>query len=69
MKTHRETYPEQYEHPLCGRRVRVVTGAGFQTDGVVERVVSTRFGLLAHLEGEPRVAWALNDCTPVERSA
>lgn len=47
--THREAYPEQYTHPLVGKRV----GQDGKSLGVVERVFRTRFGLLAKIEGQP----------------
>jgi hypothetical protein len=63
--SHRDCYPEQYQHPLVGKRVRVSTRKGHEEEGVVERVVSTRFGLLAHLEGGGDTARAVRDCTPL----
>jgi len=62
MKTHRQQYPEQYNHALCGKNVNVVTHAGSQATGIVERVVTTRFGPLAILEGIDETAWAISDC-------
>jgi hypothetical protein len=52
MKSHRETYPDQYRHPFCGKAVVVDTGK-FRTEGIFERSVTTRFGTLAILEGSP----------------
>jgi hypothetical protein len=66
MQTHRELYPDQYTHPLVGRRVVVRTRAGGRGEGVVERVVSTRFGLLAILDGDATQAWRVDDCTPIK---
>ncbi len=43
---HRERYPEQYSHPLCGVKVRTKFGKEF----IVFRVVRSRFGLLAMSE-------------------
>jgi hypothetical protein len=62
MKTHRELYPEQYAHPLCGRKV---TAAGVA--GVVDRVVPSRFGPLAILVGDGKTAYALGDVQITER--
>lgn len=60
-KSHRESYPEQYEHPLCGKRVRCpIDGTNF----TVERVVKTRFGLLAPVPGTDK-AYALTDLEEV----
>jgi hypothetical protein len=58
-------FSEQYQHPLVGKRIQVNTRTGCMAEGVVERVVSSRFGLLACLEGENGRAWAVNQCTPV----
>jgi hypothetical protein len=68
VKSHRETYPEQYAHPRVGERVVVRRQDGtVAVRGVIERVVSSRFGPLALLEGQsPREAWALSACK-VER--
>lgn len=63
--SHRDCYPEQYTHALVGKRVQVETGTGHRTAGVVERVVETRFGLLAHLQGNDDQAWRVQDCTPI----
>jgi hypothetical protein len=68
--THRELYPEQYDHPLCGRSVRVrsATDAGRPVEGTVARVVtSQRWGELAILQEYPDDrAWSVTDCIPVE---
>ena len=47
-KTHREAYPEQYNHPAVGKFVKHDNG---EISGTVYRVVNTRWGPLAHLEG------------------
>jgi cyclopropane fatty-acyl-phospholipid synthase-like methyltransferase len=49
--SHREWYPEQYSHPLVGRRVSVRHQGSVVAAGTVDRVVSSRFGMLAHLGG------------------
>lgn len=68
--THRELYPDQYEHPLCGRRVRVrdATYEGEPVVGTVERVVtSARWGQLAILAEYPGDrAWSVQNCDPIE---
>ncbi len=61
MTTHREQYPEQYIHQLVGRQVRI----GDKT-GIVGRVVDTRFGKLAILEGDNETAYALDKCEVLE---
>lgn len=48
-EAHRRAYPEQYAHPLVGKRVRCKDG----TEGTVLRVFGTRFGLLAALDSLP----------------
>lgn len=63
MTTHRDLYPDQYSHPLCGERVTV---QGLDGTYVVERVVSTRFGQLATLrELGPSRAYDLRIVTKV----
>ena len=67
MTTHRELYPEQYTHPLVGQDVKVSTRAGARIEGIVERIVTSRFGLLAIIAGDQEGrAWAVSDCTPKE---
>lgn len=64
MKSHRETYPEQYENPLCGSRVDIVSRDGkVRASGVVVRVVDSRFGKLCMLDDgtEGRVAYAVSE--------
>lgn len=64
---HRRLYPDQYTHALCGKTVRVETHTGFQGTGVVERVVNSRFGQLAHV---PTVSaetwWSVGDCEGID---
>lgn len=64
---HKRCFPEQYSHPLCGKMVRVKTCAGDQGSGVVERVVSSRFGMLANI---PSIStedwWRVQDCHEVK---
>jgi hypothetical protein len=61
MKTHRETYPEQYRHPMIGRRV---THKRSGTSFTMERVVRTSFGLLAPVPGTT-TAYPVRDLTEV----
>jgi hypothetical protein len=70
MPSHRDLYPAQYADPLCGLRVRVANSSddsGKPVEGIVERVVPSRFGPLAILAeyGAAR-AWPAADCKPVE---
>lgn len=65
--THQEKYPKQYSHALYGTMVRVVTHKGqLQKTGVVERVVQSRFGMLAILQGKDETGWRVQDCKPVK---
>lgn len=45
MKSHREMYPEQYQHELVGKKVSVANGPS----GTVERVMPSMFGDLVVL--------------------
>jgi len=69
---HRTMYPEQYAHPLCGKTVRTSTTPPGKNEGVVERVVTSRFGPLAILEGSDGphdsgdIAYAVSDLEVVE---
>ena len=64
MRTHRETYPAQYEHPLVGQTVEVYNkkDGGMLIRGSVERVVNTRFGQLAKITGSGTTFYAVRDC-------
>ena len=69
MKSHRETYPEQYSDPLCGKDVQIIHEGKQIAHGKVERVVPSRFGLLVILEGHqqgyirlPLNAYAFTEC-------
>jgi hypothetical protein len=67
MNQYRKQYPEQYNHPLVGK-VAEVAGP-VKVRGRVHRVVRTRFGPLAILEGDAQTAYAVSDCKEVpERS-
>ena len=73
MKSHRETYPEQYAHPIVGKRVRIkqiAKSALPPIEGVVERVMATSWGPLVDLgttseDGNP-VAYRLADADVIE---
>ena len=56
-KSHREAYPEQYEHPAVGRDVIVPGGRR----GRITRVMQTGFGPLVQIEGQGEAAWRLQD--------
>ena len=65
MTTHRELYPKQYTHRLVGQNVKVSTKGVLRVEGIVERVVSSRFGPLAIIAGDQKMrAWSLKDCIP-----
>jgi hypothetical protein len=61
---HRRAFPDQYRHPLVGKRVQVNTGK-FQTEGVVQRVVNSRFGQLAKLEDNTETFYAVAHCKEI----
>ena len=70
MKSHKESYPDQYAHKLCGKLVRFTNkpeGRRFR----VERVVSSMFGLLAFpvAEGEQTTAYDIRQLTVVTEEA
>ena len=64
---HRDWYPDQYQAFLCGKRVRVETTlGGYRGEGVVDRVVSSRFGRLALVPEISETTWWLtSDCQVV----
>jgi len=71
MQTHRELYPEQYAHRLVGKKVKVVSvkDGSILSQGKVERVVSTRWGMLAKIADVSDTFdtfYAVQDCTLVE---
>lgn len=51
-KSHRELYPEQYTHPSIGKMATTKDGES----GRIMRVMSTRWGPLAELDGAAGVA-------------
>mgnify|MGYP003147490337 CR=1 FL=1 len=56
MKNNHELqYPEQYNHPLCGKTVKTESGESF----VVFRVVNSRFGQLAMSEENQKESFAV----------
>ena len=57
MKTHKELYPEQYNHPLVGKNAKV---SGEKTFKSITRIVNSRFGMLAVLGDENKNAWPLS---------
>lgn len=66
-KTHKESYPDQYSHPLVGRKVRVSVGANPDyLTGIVERVFVTCWGPLAMLTRDPDRAFPVADCHPID---
>lgn len=59
---HREAFPDQYGHHLVGRRVRTSSGQTFE----VSRVVPSRFGLLAPLPANSRIAFPISELEVIE---
>lgn len=67
MNKHRELYPEQYSHPLCGKPVAVLDRDGNEhIRGILRRTVESRFGPLAILDGNEN-AYALEQVVESER--
>ena len=62
LEEHRKLYPEQYTHPICGKKVRVGTHLEF----VVGRVVGSGFGLLAIPEEDSRTSYLVSHCIILE---
>lgn len=46
---HRGLYPEQYQHAMCGKRVRIQTSPGRVIEFTIKRVLQTQFGELVNL--------------------
>jgi hypothetical protein len=67
LRSHRDCYPEQYSHPIVGKRVSLpgILVHGLPARGVVERVVPTRFGPLAILDSNPHAAYLLSECREI----
>lgn len=64
MKSHRQLYPEQYSHPLCGKLVSTSGGFVFRVD----RVIDTPHGQLAPVPGShDRTAFAVSTLTEINR--
>ena len=68
--SHRETFPEQYNHKMCGKRVRVKmqgdlgssgNAAKKPIEGIVLRVVPSRFGELALVSGAGKEYYSVRD--------
>ncbi len=60
--THRELYPEQYDHPLVGQPMRT---RDCKRAGIVSRVVPSMFGALAILGNDVQNAYAIADLQPM----
>jgi hypothetical protein len=57
---HREVYPHQYEHELCGKNVRLG-----DIEFTVYRVFNTRFGVLACSEQDQKTAYPIGQLVEV----
>lgn len=67
-KSHRELYGDQYSHPLCGKRVQVRIKShpnSVVPDGTIERVVSSRFGVVASAPEWGTTWYLVSDCQPI----
>lgn len=67
--SHREAYPEQYAHPLVGKKVRVTFEGKHVAEGTVQRVFGTQWGQLVDLgttsdDGNP-MAYGLWNCKEI----
>jgi hypothetical protein len=61
-KSHRELYPDQYTHGLCGKHVHIITRqGGYIGCGIVYRVVTSRFEQLAMFEHDQKHAYSILD--------
>jgi len=54
--THKQLYPTQYNHELCGKIAMKKNGDTF----TIYRVVNSRFGQLAMSEDNQEESWAVN---------
>lgn len=61
MKTHRESFPEQYGHPYVGKLLYVRHHGKEIHRGIATRVVQSKFGQLVHFEGTEK-AYRAVDC-------
>lgn len=68
--SHQEAFPEQYNHKMCGKKVRVMRqgepGASGNAptqsiSGIVLRVVPSRFGELALISGAGKDYYLVSD--------
>ena len=57
--THREAYPDQYNHELCGAYATTASGDTF----TIYRVVGSRFGQLAMSQENQKLSFAVNQLT------
>ena len=54
--THKQLYPEQYNHELCGKIAMKKNGDTF----TIYRVVNSKFGQLAMSKDNQKESWAVN---------
>jgi hypothetical protein len=64
MKTHRDAFPDQYTHALCGHMVRVLHEGKEIARGRVERVMRSRWGDIVALEDfdKTETGWLAQNC-------
>ena len=61
-KSHRESYPWQYEHKRVGERVKVVQQDRELAKGTITRVVNSRFEQIAFLDDNNDTGYLLSHC-------
>lgn len=59
-QTHREAYPHQYEHEMCGRNVKID-----EHEFTVYRVMSTGFGMMAVSKDDQKTGYLLSQLEEV----
>lgn len=71
LPSHRERYRDQYAHWLVGKWVNVIDpeSGAIVARGEVERIVSSRWGELAHLKGGGDAWWLRSACHTADPGA
>ncbi len=64
--SHRQMFPEQYSHELCGKRVRT-KGREIAFQGIVHRVIDVpAIGQIAHLSNTGSMAFDVSELEVIE---